>query len=359
MELNQPKKIYFLLPGLTFGGAERVIFTLCNNLDRSKFEPTLVLFSKEGMPVDFLKSDVKVIDLKISRIRYAIFAVLKLIRRDKPDMVFGGWGEVSAFLSPLVPFFKKTKFIARETNVVSAHVTRKEIKFFYRFYNNFHKIIAQSDDMRDDLVENWKINPDKIVKINNPIDVEEIKSQIKTSKALYSKEFKNVIAIGNLTYRKGFDLLLTVFEKLKEEPIKLYIVGEGVDREKLVAQKEELGLENVTFLGSMKNPFPYLNQANLFVLSSRYEGFPNVLLEAGACGTYALVNDCLGGIEEIIQETINGEIYPIDEVDKFAEKIKILVGINFEEASIQESIASRFSKELIVRKYEEVLNEII
>lgn len=357
-ECRKMKKIYFLLPGLGFGGAERVIFTLCNNLDRSKFEPTLVLFNKEGVPVEFLKSDVKVIDLKISRIRYAIFSVVRLIRKDKPDIVFGGWGEVSAFLSPLVPFFKKTKFVARETNVVSAHVTRKEIQFFYRFYNNFHKIIAQSDDMRNDLIENWKIHSDKIVKINNPVDVKEIQAQMKSDEVLYSNDFKNVIAIGNLTYRKGFDLLLTVFEKLKDEPIKLYILGEGADRERLMAQKEELGLDNVEFLGNKKNPFPYLNQANLFILSSRYEGFPNVLLEAGACGTYALVNDCPGGNDEIIQESLNGEICSIDEVEKFAEKIKILVGINFDEASIQESIASRFSKERIVHKYEEVLSDL-
>lgn len=356
--MKQPKKIFFLLPGLTFGGAERVIFTLCNELDRTRFEPILVLFSKEGMPLDLLKPDVRVVDLKIKRIRYAVFSVLNLIRKEKPDIVFGGWGEVSAMLSPIIPFFKKTKFVARETNVVSKHVSRKEIRFFYRFYNHFDKIIAQSDDMQKDLIENLGVKPDKIVKINNPVDVKFIENQMVSNDKLYSDEFKNVVAIGNLSERKGFDLLLNVFSHLKDKPIKLHILGDGRDREKLAEQKEKLGLRNVVFLGVRKNPYPYLHQADLFVLSSRYEGFPNVLLEAGVCGTYALVNNCPGGIDEIIQPKINGEIYPIEDEEGFAREIERLSDKNYDKEFIRESIESRFSKEIIVRKYNQVLSEI-
>lgn len=356
--MSQPKKIFFLLPGLTFGGAERVIFTLCNELDRERFSPTLVLFNQEGMPLGLLKKDVQVIDLKISRIRYAIFSVLNLIRKEKPDIVFGGWGEVSAFLSPIIPLFKKTKFVARETNVVSKHVTRKEIKFFYRFYNHFDKIIAQSDDMQKDLIENWGIQPEKIVKINNPVDLKFIQNQMKSDENLFSDEFKNVVAIGNLSERKGFDLLLNVFAHLKDKAIKLYILGDGRDREKLAKQKEDLGLRNIEFLGVQKNPYPFLHQADLFVLSSRYEGFPNVLLEAGACGTYALANDCLGGINEIIQPNINGEIHSIEDKKGFAEKIWLLSDKKYDKEFIQESIASRFSKEIIVEKYNQILSEL-
>ncbi len=356
--MNRPKKIYFLLPGLTFGGAERVIFTLCNDLDRTEFEPTLVLFSREGIPLDLLKSDVQVVDLKIKRIRYAVFSVLQLIWREKPDIVFGGWGEVSALLSPFIPFFKRIKFVARETNVVSKHVTRKEIRFFYRFYHHFDKIIAQSDDMQMDLIENLNIQPEKIVKINNPVDVKLIENQMKSDEKLFSDEFKNVVAIGNLSERKGFDLLLNVLEKLKDKPIKLYIVGDGRDNEKLAKQKEKLGLKNVEFTGTKQNPYPYLHQADLFVLSSRYEGFPNVLLEAGVCGTYALANDCQGGIKEIIRSGINGEIFPIENTEGFAERIIRLSDKKYDAEFIRESIESRFSKEKILEKYNQILSEL-
>lgn len=356
--MEQPKKIFFLLPGLTFGGAERVIFTLCNELDRSLFEPTLVLFSKEGMPLDLLKPEVRVVDLKLKRIRFAVFPVLNLIRKEKPEIVFGGWGEVSAMLSPVIPFFKKTKFVARETNVVSQHVQRKEIQFFYRFYNHFDKIIAQSGDMQKDLIENWGILPGKIVKIHNPVDVKFIENQLVSEKKLFSDKFKNVVAIGNLSKRKGFDLLLNAFLHLKDKPIQLHILGDGRDREKLEEQKEKLGLRNVVFQGARRNPYPYLHQADLFVLSSRYEGFPNVLLEAGACGTYALVNNCPGGIDEIIQPKINGEIYPIENAEGFAREIERLSDKNYDKEFIRESIESRFSKEIIVQKYNQVLSGI-
>ena len=356
--MSSIKKIYFLLPGLTFGGAERVIFTLCNELDRQKFKPTLVLFSKEGMPLHLLNDDVELIDLQIDRIRYAIFSVLKLIRKDRPEIVFGGWGEVSALLSPMIPFFRKTKFVARETNVVSEHVQRKEIRFFYKFYNNFDKIIAQSDDMKIDLIENIGIQAEKIVKINNPVNVAFIHSKMNSSEKLFSDEFKNIVAIGNLTERKGFDLLLKSFEHLKNERIKLHILGDGRNKEKLMAQKNLLGLDHVEFLGIQENPFPYLHQADLFVLSSRYEGFPNVLLEAGVCGTYALANDCPGGINEIIEPGINGEIHPISDAKGFAEKMKFLVNQKHERDLIQQSIESRFSENKIMEKYNLILSEL-
>lgn len=353
------KTVLFILPDLSQGGAEHVITTIANDLDRKRFQPKLVLFEKKGIYLEHLKDDVEIIELNISRIRFSFIKIFLLIRKLKPDIVFTGWGEISAFLSPIIPLFKKTKFVARETNVVSKHVTRKEIKFFYRFYNHFDKIIAQSDDMQKDLIENWGIQPEKIVKINNPVDVKFIQNQMKSDEKLFSDEFKNVVAIGNLSERKGFDLLLNVFVHLKDKAIKLYILGDGRDREKLAKQKEDLGLRNLEFLGVQKNPYPFLHQADLFVLSSRYEGFPNVLLEAGACGTYALANDCPGGINEIIQPNINGEIHSIEDEKGFAERIWLLSDKKYDKEFIQESIASRFAKEIIVEKYDQILSELV
>ena len=353
------KTILFILPDLSQGGAERVITTLCNELDRSKFCPKLVLFKKEGYYLNHLKSDVEIIELNISRIRYSIFKIIPLIKKLKPEIVFTGWGEISAFLSPLIPFFSKTKFITRETNVVSKHVTRKEILFFYRFYTNFHQIIAQSDDMKKDLIENFKINPSKIIKINNPVDFEMIKElKDEIIEQDYNKSYKKIVSIGNLSQRKGFDLLLNVFQYLKNEPIKLTIFGDGRDKAELLQQKSDLQLENVSFFGKVNNPFPFVKQADLFILSSRYEGFPNVLLEAGACGTYSLANNCPGGINEIIQQGINGEIYDVNDAKGFANKIKEILDKSYDKENIIESIESRFSKKVIINQYESLFEKL-
>lgn len=353
------KKIYFILPGLTFGGAERVISILANELDSEKFQTTIVLFSKKGFHLDELKSRVQIIDFNIERIRSAIFPLLKLIYKDKPDFVMGGWGEVSALLAPFISFFSKTKFVARETNVVSEHVKRKEILFLYKFYNRFHKIIAQSNDMQRDLIKNFNISPQKLVKINNPVNFDLLDQKLTEKVKLpFDPKFKNVVAIGNLSHRKGFDMLLKVFSHLKNEHIKLYILGDGDEREELFKLKEDLELNNVEFLGIQTNPYPFLAKADLFVLSSRYEGFPNVLLEAGACGTYALANNCPGGIDEIIQPNINGEISSIENAEEFASKIKVLVSQDYDSELIRDSIRSRFAKEIIVEQYNQVFDSL-
>ena len=347
------------MPDLNQGGAERVITTLCNELDRKKFCPKLVLFKKEGYYLNHLKDDVEIIELNVSRIRYSIFKIIPLIKKLKPEIVFTGWGEISAFLSPIISFFPKTKFITRETNVVSEHVKRKEILFFYRFYNNFHQIIAQSDDMKNDLVDNFRISENKIVKINNPVDFDLInRLKIENITIGFDTSYKKIVAIGNLSPRKGFDLLLNVMNELKGEKIHLTILGDGAFKHELAQQKDELSLNNVTFKGKVSNPFVYLKNADLFVLSSRYEGFPNVLLEAGACGTYSLANNCPGGINEIVQEGINAEIFPISDSKGFAKKIKEVLQENHSEEQIIESIHSRFSKEKIIQQYESIFDKI-
>lgn len=356
----EKKSILFILPDLNAGGAERIVTTIANHLPREKFSPSILLLRKEGLYLDFLQNDVEIIDIKTPRIRHALKSILQKIRKRKPDIVFSGFGEVNAYLSLFIKLFPKTKFIARETNVVSQHVTRKEIRFFYKFYNNYDKIICQSDDMMNDLVKNFKIENNKLIKINNPVDFNFIEEKLEnaTKPESYREGFNNVVAIGNLSSRKGFDNLLKVFNNLKDKNILLHILGDGRDKELLHQMKQNLGLENVIFYGIQKNPYPFLKFADLFVLSSRYEGFPNVLLEAGACGTYALANNCKGGINEIIQPKINGEISDIENHEVFAAKIVEILEQNHDSEAIKNSIQSRFSKEMILDKYFEIFEEI-
>ncbi len=351
----------FILPDLETGGAERIVTTIANHLSRDRFEPKILLLRKQGGYLDFLKKDIEIIDLNIERIRNSLKPILSQIYRRKPDIVFSGFGEVNAYLSLFIKLFPKIKFIARETNVVSEHVTRKEIKFFYNFYNNYQQIIAQSDDMMNDLVHNFNIKKHKITKINNPVDFDFINEKllISTKPESFQYNYKNVVAIGNLSARKGFDNLLKVFSRLKNEKIILHILGDGRDRELLNQMKDFLGLKKVVFHGRQENPYQFLKFADLFILSSRYEGFPNVLLEAGACGTYSLANNCRGGINEIIQDRINGEISDIENHEDFSQKIMQILHQSYDQDAIKNSIKSRFSKEIILDRYEKILLELM
>lgn len=351
----------FILPDLETGGAERIVTTIANHLSRDRFEPKILLLRKQGGYLDFLNKDIEIIDLNIERIRNSLKPILSQIYRRKPDIVFSGFGEVNAYLSLFIKLFPRIKFIARETNVVSEHVTRKEIKFFYNFYNNYQQIIAQSDDMMNDLVHNFNIKKHKITKINNPVDFDFINEKllISTKPESFQYNYKNVVAIGNLSARKGFDNLLKVFSRLKNEKIILHILGDGRDRELLNQMKDFLGLKKVVFHGRQENPYQFLKFADLFILSSRYEGFPNVLLEAGACGTYSLANNCRGGINEIIQDRINGEISDIENHEDFSQKIMQILHGSYDADSIKNSIKSRFSKEIILDRYEKILLELM
>lgn len=354
------KKIIFVLTVLGPGGAEKVVSIIANNLPREKYDPNVILWNNDNGYSDMLKPDVYVLETKTERIRNSLVPILKFFRKEKPDIVFASYGELNAYISLFIKFFPKTKFIARETNVVSQHVTRKEIRFFYKFYNNYDKIICQSDDMHNDLKNNFGIKKEKLIKINNPVDFDFIEEKLKDSvkPESYSEDFKNVVAVGNLSARKGFDNLLNVFSHLKNEKILLHILGDGRDKELLHQIKNEMDLQNVFFHGQQKNPYPFLKFADLFILSSRYEGFPNVLLEAGACGTFSLANDCPGGIREIIQNGRNGEISDIENYEAFTKKIIEVLNENHEREIIKESIESRFSKEIILQKYFELFDDI-
>lgn len=354
------KRVLFLLPDLRAGGAERITVTLANYIDRKEYLPKLLLTKKQGIYLETLKKDVEIIDLKISKVKYSLFKILKTFKRLKPDIVFCGYGELNALISPFLPFFKKTKFIARETNIVSEHVVKKEILFFYRFYNHFDQIIAQSEDMREDLIKNIKIHPHKIVKINNPIDMDLIEKKLVglEKPPEYFQDRKNILAVGSLYHRKGFDNLLNVFSFLKDQNVHLFIIGEGSDKEKLLDLKRKLSLNNVCFLGPKKNPFIYMKHADLFVLSSRYEGFPNVLLEAGACRTPVLANNCKGGIREIIDPGVNGEYAPIENYEGFARLILSMLATKERYKNLKEITEKKYSTERIVPLYHKVFESL-
>ncbi|MEG2510455.1 MAG: glycosyltransferase, partial [Chryseobacterium sp.] len=186
--------VIFILPDLETGGAERIVTTIANHLSRDRFEPKILLLRKQGGYLGIVKKDVEIIDINTERIRHSLKPILKEIYRRKPDIVFSGFGEVNAYLSLFIKLFPKVKFIARETNVVSKHVTKKEIKFFYNFYNNYQQIIAQSNDMMDDLIDSFKINPSKIIKINNPVDFDFIDEKLRISHKpeSFKYNYKNV-----------------------------------------------------------------------------------------------------------------------------------------------------------------------
>jgi glycosyltransferase involved in cell wall biosynthesis len=310
-------RMLFLIPSLRGGGAERVIVTLLRHLDRSKFQLSLaVVDMREAVYEADVPEDVELISLGCSRVRYALPRITWLIWRRRPDVVFSTLGHLNLALSiirPLLP--DRVRYVARETVVVSEVLPsyRPDLwRWVYRrFYRRFDKVICQSQDMRDDLVRNFELPPHKAVIIHNPVDVERIQrlAADRTQPGLKNSTVNDggtplihLVAAGRLVWQKGFDLLIEALALYNNSQLHITILGEGPLRNDLERLAQEKGVaQQVRFAGFQKNPYPFFAQADAFVLASRFEGFPNVVLEALACGTPVIAMPAPGGIKEILE----------------------------------------------------------
>ncbi|MCS3409374.1 glycosyltransferase [Serratia sp. AKBS12] len=351
------KKILFIMPILGRSGADRVIFTLLNNIDRTKFKPYLLLYkndSEKNTLVRELNEDVIVEYLNITgRARYSlpkiVLGIKKVSKKHSIDTIFISSGTSNSTLSPFLNYFgKHIKKIARESNLPSLFEKNFIAKFLYKTcYKSYDVIVAQSDDMVNDLVKKMNVPQNKIVKINNPLDYKHIKTlSLKPSEHSFPADRINLLSIGRLTYQKGYDQLLKSYKNLPEGKYHLTIVGEGEDEAMLKQLCSDLQLErSVTFIPFTDNPYALLKNCDVFISSSRWEGYPNVVIEAIACGTPVLANAYPGGINEIINEK-NGIICDITgELENELNKV-----LNIKNVLIDNAIIDN-----ILRKYESIL----
>jgi hypothetical protein len=207
MDVVQKKRLLGLIHILEVGGAERMMVNILNHFSKEDVEVHLIVFDNSGDLKKELSSQVKVHDLATPSVMKGMVKCLKEIHRVQPNIIFTGIGHLNIALAPFVPFMKRilpqSKWISRETNIVSLqNKTSKYPKFFdflYRyFYNNYDVIVAQSQDMKDDLEENY-FKTEKIIVINNPIDYKKINELAnKKSAFFFDKEKVNFLSVYRL-----------------------------------------------------------------------------------------------------------------------------------------------------------------
>ena len=360
------QRIVFIIHALYSGGAQRVVVNLLNSISRDKFEIHLIVLKAEGIMLGDIASDVTIHDLNNPSISRVFLKFLKKIYSLKPHIVFSGIGHINGLLSPFIPLFNRlipndVHWVARETSVASLYIQHDNnsrlYEFLYRrFYKNFNQIICQSSYMKKDLIEAFNLSIEKMVVINNPVDINKIEhlSVQKMSREFNSNSI-NILAVGALREEKRFDLLLEAFALLGKN-YSLTIVGEGEKEQELKEFSSQLKIEKlVYFEGQQSNPYNYMKNADILVLTSAFEGFPNVLLEANSCGTPVIAFNAPGGIAEIVKEGFNGYLVPPKSVDKMASTILSFEKNSFDGDKIKEHIKDKYALNIIIKKYEEVL----
>lgn len=353
------KKICIITTTLGHGGSQKVAYHLLNNLNIKKFQLSFITIHKdEGEYLANLRKGITHISLKRDRVRYSIIDLYKALRNINPDIVIVFSFELMIIIGIcLCPLFKHVYFITRQNNIISKQNFGwlKKI-FFKKALKNFDKLIVQSNDMKEDLLRYITIDKEKIIEINNPVNEDEIE---KFSKENINIEFdnknKNLLCVGKLAKQKGFDLIINIMKEFENTNIKLYIIGDGKERDNLIKLINEKKLEKTVFLlGRRINPYIYMKKADLFILSSRYEGFPNVLIEAGACGTYSICNNSIGGINEIIEQNLNGNLVDFNDRKLTSNLIKSKLENFHDSNKIKNYILKKYSLNIILKQYEKL-----
>lgn len=303
------KKFIIILPSLNGGGAEKVTLSLLENIDNNYYECKLVLINDKG-PLKPNINKENIINLNISRLRFALPSILKNIRKLNPDIIFSTFPHTTLpilILRKLLP--KNIVIIAREPNMISPSLGSTKFPLLFKYLYKLliptaDKIIVNSRAMYEDFHKKGVIR-DKIELIHNPIDEFKIRNVTKFNR--HPGKGLRLVGMGRLVYQKGFDRLLPILKKV--DNVHLTILGEGIEYNNLLKIIEDLDIkEKVTFKGYIKNSASYLAAADYFILPSRWEGLPNSVLEALVLGTPVITFKEIEGLLDIIPFTINNKL---------------------------------------------------
>ena len=312
------------------GGAERMSVTITKSLDRDKFKVEYYLvgdFEDERAPLkQFIPDDLSVHCIGSCSSILLILKFFFILAKEKPDVVFASVLNINNKLLVLRKLFRHVKFVIRCDNYLYTY-NDKQRRIILKTYPNADIIIAQTEEMKQELIDEMHISEDKVVAIQNPVDTETINKKIQTGKIPYSDDGKvRYVACGRFAYQKGFDLLVEAFAIVKKQQpeAELYIVGRNdggfedyYNEVKQLIEKHGLQ-DSVKCVGFQNNPYVYIKYADCFVLSSSWEGLPNVMIESLYLGTPVAAFKCIPVIERIVTDGADGYLAEKENVESLA-----------------------------------------
>lgn len=366
------KRILAITSDLGTGGAERILLNLLNYLvENESYEIHLLVIKNDLHFKDKVSDKIVTYTLGFGENegfrKPKIVKLLTKIIQIRPNVLFVNNNHVASFLSffHLLFFLLRIKLIWRLTLLQS--YSSKDNSTFQKLLFKikaaaFNAIITQSIDMTNDLINNWGVCENKITQINNPIDIQNVLKQAsRPSSIKFDSRFKNYVMAGRLSKQKGYDILIERIANYSgQRDFRIYIMGKGPLQEELKDSIMLNGLQDVIYLiGYQNNPYAIMGQADGFILSSRHEGFPNVLLEANTLGLPIFANQCPGGINEIILEGVNGYSCNMYTQSDFDTVFSTFKNTGFNQSVIYNTVLTRFSYNVIMPQYSTVFSKML
>ena len=335
MAVHMEPKLAIFLPSLSGGGAERSMLNLAHGVVERGYPVDLVLAQAKGPYLSLVHKDVRIVDLKASRVLASLPALARYLRKEQPEALISAlnYANVVAVWARRLAGVPK-KVLVNEQNTVSRSAfnsskrRQRMVPYLMKhFYPWADYIIGNSQGVAEDLSEVTGLPRQRINILYNPVVTPEVREKVHAP--LNHPWFKLgqppiILAVGRLTKQKDFPTLIRAFAQvLANRPSRLMILGEGVDRPMLEALVKELGLEDhVSLPGFVENPYAYMKRAALYVLSSRWEGLPTVLIEALYCGRPIVATDCPSGPREILAGGQHGVLVPVGDVAALSRAIE-------------------------------------
>lgn len=319
------KKIVFL-EGSGHGGAEHMTIQYAKILMSHGYTCSALILQQKRSQNKIQSYIPKRLrhEVGISRYRWMIFRIYKFLRKEKPNAVFCSMPDISILLLLLkIIGLYKGKTIIRESNMPSRQPKRTR-RFAKILYPKANILIAQTLEMKKEMIQTYGVSAKKVKVINNPTDEETIKKAI-TIPFQFDCHFVNYVTVGRIAKQKDYITALRAFsEVLKVQPnSRYYIIGGDSDSEyvALVHQEvERLGImPNVFFEGFQNNPYKYDYGCDVFVLSSIFEGLPNAMLDAMYLGCPVVATECIPYIKKIVHNGENGYTVKVGDYKALAE----------------------------------------
>jgi len=364
-------RIVFVISSLSSGGAERVMSIMANYWVQKGKDIAIITIDSKESNFYLLNSRVKRVALALMKPSLnpleafrSNFCRVKRLRKEildlHPDLVIS-FVDKTNVLTLLATSGLNIRVVVSERIDPSEHSLGWVWQILrWLLYRHASAVVVQSEQ-----VSRWArtfIRKNGVCRIPNPVNVP---PPLGKNCALVLPAGKIVMSMGRLTQQKGYDLLLQAFTVCarKHPDWWLLIVGEGEERDRLETLAGELGIANRVILpGRIKDPIVVLRKAEFFVLSSRYEGFPNALLEAMACGLPVVSFDCRSGPGEIIRNGIDGLLVPPEDVDALAKAMDQLMSDEAKRKRFGQCarrVTERFSVEKVMGMWEKLVDEVL